>query len=65
MPIDDSTFKAKFKARKEAYTGDHVKEQLQRAYTSGAKDLYDALAKKFTEEQLYEATAILREHNVE
>ncbi len=65
MPIDDSTFKAKFESKRDGYTGDHVKEQLQNAYTRGVKDLYEALAKKFTEEQLYEAAAILREHKVE
>ena len=65
MPIDDSTFKAKFKAKRDGYTGDHIKQQLQNAYTRGVQDLYDALAKKFTEGQLYEAYSILREHKVE
>ena len=61
----DETFKAKFEAKRDGYTGDHVKEQLQKAYTRGVKELYDALADKFTKEKMYEASAILREHKVE
>ena len=64
MPIDDNTFQAKFEARKKSYTGDHVKEQLQKAYTAGNNDLYNALKEVFMKEKMYEACAVLRNHKI-
>ena len=59
------TFKEKFELRRGSYTADHVKEQLQRAYTRGTEDLYEALKLRFTKECMFEACAILRNHKTD
>lgn len=64
MPIDDSKYSNVFYSQHDSYTGDHVKKQLQYAFRKGHDSLYKALKKVFTEKQMYEAAAILKQHEI-